>query len=584
MGEVWRARDTVADRIVALKVLPLEWAQNEVFQQWFRREVHLAARLSDPHVVPIHSYGEIEGRLYVDMRLIEGHDLHALLTEGPLDPARAVMIVEQVAMALESAHQSGLVHRDVKPSNILIAQFDFAYLLDFGIARAAAEAGLTSTGAVIGAWHYMAPERFKGGPLDARCDVYALACVLHECLTGSRPFAGETFEQLVAAHLMSPPPQPSAVCAGVPQEFDAVIAKGMAKDPHERYQTSLQLAQAARAVNIGSAAGPSAGLPWQAVVEAAQTSNQHAQFNDAPQPPDPGTPVPALGSTSSNLEQRSTPDVERPSTPVAQPVSSKSIEAVLDYAVSAINRGDRETASALAGQVLAVDDGNADAEDLLAAPAGGGEIRRLTILFADVVDSTVLSTRLEPETYRLLVGRYREQVLKIVDRYEGHVGETSGDGILAVFGYPHPHENDVRRAVQAGLEITRNVARLSEQAKRRFDAQIQVRVGVHRGLVYLDRDQDDVYGLAANLAARVSSLAPPGAVVVSDAVEPLIRAAFDVEALPAAHVKGVEEAIHHHRVVGERIERDRGSWVRWWAVIGNWAGYERVGFGHSRAR
>ncbi|HEV7422707.1 MAG TPA: adenylate/guanylate cyclase domain-containing protein [Mycobacterium sp.] len=243
----------------------------------------------------------------------------------------------------------------------------------------------------------------------------------------------------------------------------------------------------------------------------------------------------------------------------ARAATGVSIDDLLDRAVSAINRGDLAVATALAGQVLAVDDGNAEAEDLLAAPSDAGEIRRLTILFADLVDSTVLSTKVEPETYRVLVGRYREQVLRVVDRYEGHVGSKQGDGLLAVFGHPKAHENDVRRAVQAGLEITREVARLSEQAKRRFGAQINVRVGVHRGLVYLDTAQDDVYGLAANLAARVSGLAPPNAVVVSDAVEPLIRNAFDVEALPAAPVKGVEGLINHFRVADERAEASHAT-------------------------
>jgi class 3 adenylate cyclase len=234
-----------------------------------------------------------------------------------------------------------------------------------------------------------------------------------------------------------------------------------------------------------------------------------------------------------------------------------SVDELLDRAVAAINRGDRAAATALAGQVLAVDRGNVDAEDLLTAPGSGGEIRRLTILFADLVDSTVLSTRVEPETYRMLVGRYREQVLAIVNRYEGHVGSTKGDGLLAVFGHPTAHEDDVRRAVLAGLEITREVARVSEQAQRRFGIEIAVRVGVHRGLVYLDTAQDDVYGLAANLAARVSGLAPPGSVVVSEAVAPLVRDVFELQARPAASVKGVDGLVAHHVVVGERAEAAR---------------------------
>ena len=202
--------------------------------------------------------------------------------------------------------------------------------------------------------------------------------------------------------------------------------------------------------------------------------------------------------------------------------------------------------------MLEADSANAEAEDLLAAPSDPGEIRRLTIFFADLVDSTALSTRVEPETYRLLVGRYREQVMHVVKRYEGHIGSTKGDGLLAVFGHPIAHEDDVRRAVQAGLEITREVARLSEQAKRRFGIEINVRVGVHRGLVYLDTAQDDVYGLAANLAARVSGLAPPGTVVVSEAVVPLVRDAFELQVRPAAAVKGVDGLIAHHQVLGER--------------------------------
>jgi class 3 adenylate cyclase len=232
----------------------------------------------------------------------------------------------------------------------------------------------------------------------------------------------------------------------------------------------------------------------------------------------------------------------------------ESIDEVLDRAVAAINRGDRVAATALAEQLLAVERDNADAEDLLTAPGGGGEIRRLTILFADLVDSTRLSTRVEPETYRMVVGRYRDLVVSVVNRFEGHIGSTKGDGLLAVFGHPTAHENDVRRAVSAGLEITREVSKLSGQAKRRFGIQMNVRVGVHRGLVYLDTAQDDVYGLAANLAARVSVLAPPGSVVLSGAVEPLVRKAFEVEARPAAAVKGVDGLIAHHLVMGERAE------------------------------
>jgi serine/threonine protein kinase, bacterial len=244
MGEVWRAYDTVTDRIVALKVLPAHFAADKTFQQRFRREAHAAARINNPHVVPIHTYGEIDGRLFVDMRLIEGRDLAAVLASAAMSPARAVHIVEQVAQAVYAAHKIGLVHRDIKPSNILLDEHDFAYLIDFGIARVVGETGLTGTDAVVGTLRYMAPERFRVGQADARSDIYALACVLYECLTGGAPFPGDSIEQQVAGHLSTPPPRPSD--SGAPPAFDAVIATGMAKDPEHRYATPVDMARAAR--------------------------------------------------------------------------------------------------------------------------------------------------------------------------------------------------------------------------------------------------------------------------------------------------------------------------------------------------
>jgi ABC-type amino acid transport substrate-binding protein/predicted Ser/Thr protein kinase len=247
MGEVYRAHDTRTDRIVALKVLPPHLAEDAVFQQRFRRESQAAAGVNDPHVVPIHSYGEIDGRLYLDMRLIEGLNLGAILRERdrPLGPQLAVTVVEQVASALDGAHAAGLVHRDVKPSNILISEREFVYLIDFGLARSASDPGLTTAGSTLGTLAYMAPERFSGGQADPRSDIYALTCVLYECLTGSRPYPDDSLEQQIAGHMVTPPPKPSDTDRAL-AAFDAVIAKGMAKEPGKRYRTASELAAAAR--------------------------------------------------------------------------------------------------------------------------------------------------------------------------------------------------------------------------------------------------------------------------------------------------------------------------------------------------
>lgn len=247
MGEVWRAYDTKTDRIVALKVLPPHMADDETFKQRFRRESQAAAGINEPHVVPIHGFGEIDGRLYLDMRLIDGRNLGTILndTETALSPSFAVSVVEQVGAALDAAHEAGLIHRDIKPSNILITPREFVYLIDFGLARTAGDAGLTTAGSTLGTMAYMAPERFEGKQVDATADIYALACVLYECLTGVRPYPADSLEQQIAGHMTQAIPRPSAVDPRL-AAYDEVIAKGMAKKPAKRYQTAGELAAAAR--------------------------------------------------------------------------------------------------------------------------------------------------------------------------------------------------------------------------------------------------------------------------------------------------------------------------------------------------
>ncbi|MDF2823209.1 MAG: adenylate/guanylate cyclase protein, partial [Mycobacterium sp.] len=236
---------------------------------------------------------------------------------------------------------------------------------------------------------------------------------------------------------------------------------------------------------------------------------------------------------------------------MSHPHPRSTVDDLLDHAFIALSRGDRAAANRIAGQILAVDRGNTDAEDLLAAPIDSGEIRRLTIMFADLIDSTELSTRVEPEIYRTVVGRYKELVRDTVARYEGHIGSIKGDGLLVVFGHPMAHENDAQRAVQAGLDISRGVAALSDRVRQRFGFEIHVRVGIHRGVVYLDLKQDDVYGLAANLAARVSGLAPSDGVVVSTAIEPMARGHFELTRQMPQRVKGIAEPVEYFHVVTE---------------------------------
>jgi uncharacterized RDD family membrane protein YckC len=259
MGVVYRATQLALDRTVALKLVAPELAGDEGFRERFKRESRLAASIEHPNVIPIHEAGEADGQLFICMRFVEGTDLRELLAlRGPLDPARAARIVSQVADALDAAHARGLVHRDVKPANVLIGDrggVEHVYLTDFGLTKqTAGQSTLTQTGQWVGTLDYIAPEQIEGRAVDARTDVYALGCVLYQTLTGVVPFDRDSEVSKMWAHISEPPPRPSRRRPGIPQAFDAVVARAMAKDPGQRYGSAGELGRAARAAASGAAA------------------------------------------------------------------------------------------------------------------------------------------------------------------------------------------------------------------------------------------------------------------------------------------------------------------------------------------
>jgi serine/threonine protein kinase/streptogramin lyase len=267
MGVVYLAEQSQLGRKVALKLLPPQLAEDERFRERFVRESRLAAALDHPNVVPIHEAGEVDGRLFISMRYVEGTDLRALLRQhGALVPARAGAIVAQVADALETAHERGLVHRDVKPANVLVSRGsgskgpEHVYLSDFGLTkRSTSDSGLTATGQFVGTIDYAAPEQFEGGQVGAATDVYSLGCVLYECLTGQPPFPRENDAALMRAHLMDHPSPPSSGNPDVPEVLDGVVARAMAKRPRDRYPSAGALADAVREathLHPGAAARP----------------------------------------------------------------------------------------------------------------------------------------------------------------------------------------------------------------------------------------------------------------------------------------------------------------------------------------
>jgi len=291
MGEVYEAEHTVKEWTVAVKLMSDTFSKDPVFRERMKREARIAGRLQEPHVVPIHDYGEIDGQMFLEMRLVEGTDLDSVLKRfGPLTPPRAVAIITQIAAALDAAHAAGVMHRDVKPQNILITRDDFAYLVDFGIASATTDEKLTQLGTAVGTWKYMAPERFSNDEVTYRADIYALACVLHEALTGSPPYRADSAATLVTAHLLDPIPQPSTARPGIPKAFDAVIARGMAKKPEDRYASAGDLALAAHEALSNPDQDHAA-----TILRRSQEATLPGTASAAPPPPGPAitTPPPA---------------------------------------------------------------------------------------------------------------------------------------------------------------------------------------------------------------------------------------------------------------------------------------------------
>jgi serine/threonine protein kinase len=364
MGVVYQAEHTHLGKRVALKVLPPEYTKDTAFRERFEREARLAASLEHPNIVPVTDAGEFEGELWIAMRYVDGTDLREALNErGTLNPIRAVSILGRVASALDTAHAAGLVHRDVKPGNILLEppsatrQVEHVYLTDFGLTKqvdagddaaghfatgdrprdadlpvgpeheslgpdhgppepdaepaSKPERGVTRAGYFAGTVDYAAPEQFRGEPLDGRVDVYALGCVLYECLTGRVPFAGEDEQHTMLMHIQAPIPKASALTPGIPRGLDAVIARAMAKDRDARFPTCRELVDAARSFLAG----------WD------PSSLEAARVVPAAPGPPPGS-IPSTSSGSFSAPPSSVPSEPSGSFPGQQSVPAASAPSV----------------------------------------------------------------------------------------------------------------------------------------------------------------------------------------------------------------------------------------------------------------
>jgi serine/threonine-protein kinase len=271
MGQVWRADDVVLNRVVAVKVLLPELSGDPGFAQRFRVEAHAMAALSDPNIVEVYDYGQADGLAYLVMQFVPGESLHALLRRvGPLPPRDTMMLVVQAASALQTAHEHGIVHRDVKPGNLLIRPDGRLVLTDFGIARMVTADSLTATGDILGTVSYLAPEQVLGEPITPSTDLYALGVVAYQCLTLSPPFVADTPVAVALMHTRdAPPPLPPAV----PESVRRVVMRALAKDPRDRWSSAAAMAEAASAAASGEAVAWVEPLPRPASPAPASPTN-----------------------------------------------------------------------------------------------------------------------------------------------------------------------------------------------------------------------------------------------------------------------------------------------------------------------
>jgi serine/threonine-protein kinase len=379
MGIVYRATQLSLARPVALKLIAPEFAADPGFRERFERESRMAAAIDHPNVIPVYGAGEEDGRLYLVMRWIAGTDLHRLLRdEGRLEPGRAAHIVEQVAGALDAAHAAGLVHRDVKPANVLLSG-EHAYLADFGLSRLeGTDEPITTAGHFLGTVDYMAPEQFRSESLDARTDVYALGCVLYAALTGGPPFPRESVPQTMLAHLHDAAPTP----AGVSLPLRRVLARALAKAPDDRY--------------------PSAGDLGRAVVAAAEGRSVTEEERSV-----------ARGAAAPRTRRRKAPEPERE--PHEAPVKRYRTRTRRAWIAAPVALA----AAALAYVAVAPRGGSAAPGD----PVSASQVSRLAYAFADAYkneDGARLSRLLTSDAQRVtptdrqrgranVVGEYRRQ-------------------------------------------------------------------------------------------------------------------------------------------------------------------------------
>ncbi|MEM7251705.1 MAG: protein kinase [Pseudomonadota bacterium] len=557
MGVVYQAVDSRLDRRVALKFLSSPGEPDDPAHQRFLLEAKAASSLDHPNICTIHDIGHTpDGHIYIVMPYYEGQTLERLMRHGSITLATALWVAVQIADGLRRAHHQQIWHRDLKPANIMVSPDNRATILDFGIAKFRGFE-LTSVGVRLGTLAYMAPEQLRAESIDHRVDIWALGAIVYEMLARRRLFSAERDHQLMYAILEEPIARLTTVRADVPDDVAALVADALTKDVGDRLATMdamyERLVSAYREHGqdeIGEQAAPAIGVrpPNLAPTEAPRSASAQTPL---------GYWLEGLGLAryeehfvTAEVDEDSLVELnEQDLTDLGIPIGPRK------KLIRAIAQLTEEGATTSARTQLAITRATADT-------AGR---RQITVMFCDLVESTALSRALDPEDLRDVLDAYEKTAMSVVQRFDGHVAQRLGDGLLVYFGYPQAHEDDPERAVSTGLEIITAVQSLELRA----DLRLQTRVGIATGEVVISQGDgrslgaETAVGEAPNLASRLLALAAPDTVVIAQATRQRVAELFEYEDLGTHDLKGYAEPVAAWRVTGshshDRFIALRGS-------------------------
>lgn len=573
MGEVYLAEDARLRRKVAVKLLPEKFTQEAERIVRFEQEARAVSALNHPNIITIYDIGQQNNLWFMATEFVDGGTLRQRAAGQAVLPLHEVLsIAEQIANALAAAHSAGVIHRDIKPDNVMLRKDGIVKVLDFGLAKlteksdAEADAtlrkSLTDSGTIMGTVSYMSPEQARGLRVDARSDIFSLGVVLYELIAGRLPFEGTSASEVIASILRNDPLPLARFAPDTPEELHRIVTKTLIKDREQRYQTikdlALDLKQLGQELEFKSRlarAGHSLKSEEQGtrILAPPSQSSPPATSQVVCQQCHEGNP----GSAKFCLNCGSALVARCTNCQTVLPTGAKFCMSC-GQQVGGATTADREQLSRLAAATP-----SSLANKIRAVQPTVGERKVVTALFADFSVFSTSGKELDPEDLPAILNQALERLSPTIFHYEGTVAQVLGNSLLAFFGAPLAHEDDAVRAVRAALEMVTNAQQLAEELRRKHGIEFEVRIGLNTGQIVIGnitsqlKFEFTVVGDTVNLATRAQAAAPAMAVMITEDTHRLISSVFDCAPLVGLGVKGHSGEVRISEVQQSHTELDR---------------------------